>query len=339
MKKLLRYLIFTLVGILVLAVVFMAISPKNMTFKANETIEAPPHMIYNMVNDFKQWEEWSTAKDLDPDIVNTYSDNTTGDGAQWTWKGNEKVGAGTREIIESLVGKSIKTEIVFEGWDAVSNEEWEISQDGKKTKVSWEYRGADTSFPFRPFNILMKGGYKKTYKNSLAKLKEIAEQRASKKIYRGFKINDLILKEKHYLMSRQEVKLTNIQQFYAQNLGALFLKAQNAKLIMDGMPSGLFFNLDEKSSVMDMAAAIPIAEPKNIERASLLTIPEGRALQIDFFGDYSGTTSAHLAIEDYIKDYGLFKNQPVVEEYVTDPGEEKDPSKWLTKISYYISEN
>jgi len=28
---------------------------------------------------------------------------------------------------------------------------------------------------------------------------------------------------------------------------------------------------------------------------------------------------------------------PVVEEYITDPGEEPDPEKWLTRITYYFT--
>jgi len=39
-----------------------------------------------------------------------------------------------------------------------------------------------------------------------------------------------------------------------------------------------------------------------------------------------------------MRDRGLFNSSPVVEEYITDPMEEKDPSKWLTKVIYYLSE-
>ena len=58
---------------------------------------------------------------------------------------------------------------------------------------------------------------------------------------------------------------------------------------------------------------------------------------IDYYGDYDQTGKAHDAMEKYLKDRNILFNPPVVEEYVTDPGEEKDPSKWLTKIIYYFS--
>ena len=338
-KKLLRYLIIILVVILLLAIAFMALSPRKMTFDTSTTIKAPAHMVYNMVNNLEKWKEWSPVKDLDPDAMHSYSDNTVGPGAKWTWKGNEHVGEGTREIIAATEGESISTRIEFHGWDKESHGQWAFIPDGKKTKVEWKFEGGDTAFPFRPFNVLMKGGYKKTYKQGLATLKELVEKRAKEKVYNGFKVEELLMDKKYYLINRQKVKLENIQQFYAQNLGALFMKAQQAKLEMDGMPSGLFWSMNENSSTMDMAAGIPVKDEANVEGAQMLSLPENRVLQIEYFGDYAGVSKAHNAMEDYLKDYNLFLNYPVIEEYITDPGQEKDPSKWLTKVYYYISEN
>lgn len=338
-KKLLRYLIIILVVFLVLVVAFMFLSPKNMTFETSQTIKAPPHMVYNMVSNLEKWELWSPVKDLDPEAIHSYSDNPVGPGAKWNWKGNDKIGEGTREIVAATEGESIRTRIEFHGWDKESFDQWTFVPDGKETKVTWAFEGGDTAFPFRPFNVLMKRGYKKTYKNGLATLKELVEKRAIEKVYNGFKIEELIVDEKHYLINRQEVQLENIQQFYTQNLGALFLKAQQGNLTMDGMPSGLFWTMDNDASTIDMAAGIPVKEEANVEGAQMLTIPENQVLQINFYGDYSGISKAHEAMDDYLKDYNLFRNFPVIEEYVTDPGQEKDPSKWLTKINYYISEN
>ena len=43
-------------------------------------------------------------------------------------------------------------------------------------------------------------------------------------------------------------------------------------------------------------------------------------------------------MDEYMKDFGLLNNPPIIEEYVTDPSTEKDPAKWLTKIIYYIAQ-
>ncbi|NNE25678.1 MAG: hypothetical protein HKN09_02435 [Saprospiraceae bacterium] len=339
MKKFLWSLIIILVAFLAIAITFMALSPKNMTYEAEQTIDAPPHMVYNLVNDFTKWTLWSPVMQLDPETINTYSDLTMGPGARWSWKGNELVGEGQRKIIEAIEAESIKTEIEFSGIPTISRGQWIFTKDGDKTRVTWAYEGGDTAFPFRPFNVMYKRGFKKTYQKGLDKLKEVAEQRAKNKMYRGYQINDDFIDARIYLMNRQEVRMENVQQFYAQNLGALFMKAQKSKMTMDGMPSGLFFNDLSNSNTVDMAAAIPVEEEKSVEGAQMLNVPEGRAVQVNYYGDYSGISEAHAAIEDYIRDYGLLKTMPVVEEYMTDPGEEKDPSKWLTRIIYYIQDN
>lgn len=339
MKKLMRYLIFILIGILILIIAFMALSPKNMKFSASEKIEASPEVVFHLVNDFAKWDLWGPHLDLDPNVESFITDQTEGVGARWTWKGNEDVGQGSREITSSSFVDSIRTKIEFNGWDAISTGLWKFETNKKNVKVTWSFEGGDTAFPFRTFNVLMKRGFRKTYKQGLKKLKEIAELRAQENIYRGFRIMDTTIGERHYLFNRQEVKMDNIQQFYTNNLGALFMKAQNAGLTMDGMPSGLFFNLNESTTVMDMAAAIPIQSIRKVKDAQVITLPKQRGLQIDFYGDYSGTGEAHKAMDEYLKDNKLFQDPPVVEEYVTDPGEEKDPSKWLTKITYYITSN
>jgi len=72
---------------------------------------------------------------------------------------------------------------------------------------------------------------------------------------------------------------------------------------------------------------------------SSLTVSEGRALQVDYYGDSSKSSEAHYAIDEYMKDYGLLNDPPIIEENVTDVTQEKDPNKWLTRITYYIASN
>jgi effector-binding domain-containing protein len=47
---------------------------------------------------------------------------------------------------------------------------------------------------------------------------------------------------------------------------------------------------------------------------------------------------AHDAIHQYAADKGLKLKSPAIEEYVGDPGVEKDPNKVLTKVYYLIEE-
>lgn len=338
MKKIAKILIIILLVLAVIYAILIAVSPVQMKLEESEEINAPSTMIYNVVNNLKSWEDWSPWAEMDPTAVNSYSDKTTGVGAIWNWDG-EKLGKGSQKIIENVIGEKIKTDLEFAGAGTPNYSTWTFDQQGDKTKVTWDFEGAETPLFFRPFNLFMKGGLKKSYRTGLKSLKKMVEERAAEKIYRGFKVNEVDMPEKNYILNRSVVNMENIQQFYAQNLGALFGKLQGSNIEMDGMPSGLFFKWDESAGTADMAASIPVKEAIAVKGANTLNIPEGRALQIDYYGDYSKTAEAHYAIDDYMKDFNLTNNSPIVEEYVTDPGEEKDPSKWLTKITYYLSEN
>ena len=79
---------------------------------------------------------------------------------------------------------------------------------------------------------------------------------------------------------------------------------------------------------------IPVKEPKELEGFETFTVAGGKFLHIDYYGDYSATETAHVAMDEYIKANGLTHKYPVIEQYVTDPGQEPDPSKWLTKVYY-----
>ena len=335
MRTFLKYLIILLVLLAIIAVALMFFSPSKMVFERTKTIDAPPAMVYNMVNDLKKWEAWSPWKEIEPAAENTYTQKTEGVGAKWTWKG-EKLGEGSQYILENAPHKSIKLGLTFGGWDGESISNWNFEEEGGKTKVRWDFVGGETPFVMRPFNLFMKGGLEDTYDKGLANIARIAEQRSQNKTYNGHKINEVYIGKKNYVMNRQVVKMENIQQFYTQNLSAIFMKTQGENIEMDGMPSGLFYAKNESNGTTDMAAAIPLKEPTNVPGFISQTLPDGQAVQVDYYGDYSNISTAHEAIDSYMKDHGLLVNYPVVEEYVTDPTTEKDPKKWLTKVTYYV---
>jgi len=295
-------------------------------------------MSYNIVNDITTWEKWGSWQKRDPDMIITYPSKLVGVGAKSEWL-SETEGNGKQEIIESEPNEKIKTQLNFEGWNEPSYGLFSFEEEGNKSKVRWAMQGSDLPFLMRGMMMVMgmKGQIKDNYDESLASLKTMVEKRANDRIYNGYQVNDINVPEKNYISTRQEVSKDRIQQFYASNLGALFGKVQEAKVEMDGMPCGLFYNFGDINGKIDMAAAIPIKKSLIIPNTSSINLPSNRALQVDYYGDYHNTEKAHKSIEAYMRDKGLFNNYPIIEEYVTDPTEIKEPEKWLTKITYYIS--
>ena len=73
-----------------------------------------------------------------------------------------------------------------------------------------------------------------------------------------------------------------------------------------------------------------------IDGFTSLEVAGGKALLVDYYGDYARTEEAHVAIDKYLNNHNLTFRFPVIEQYVTDPELEPDPSKWLTKVVYFI---
>jgi len=341
MKKLLYYFLGFLLLIILIYVGLCAIGTKNFNTERSQTIDAPKAMLFNMVNDYKVWEKWSPWYDKDPNMKVEYGANTQGVGASYSWSGNEEVGAGKMTTTESVPISLIKASMEFEGYDDKSTAEFNFIDKDGKTEVVWKHYGEE-DLPFLARGYLFVTGAKKKmekdFENGLTKMAALAKERVTNKMYNGYKINELNQPEKNYILNRQQVAYDNVQQFYAGNLGSLFAKTQSAEVEMDGMPCGLFYGFDDETKMVDMAAAIPIKEAIAIRGAQSLMLPESKAITVDYYGDYNGTPAAHTAIKNYMNDYGILNDPPYIEEYVTDPGEEPDPKKWLTRITYYISE-
>ena len=335
--KFLRYLAILLGLLLLLYTLICFLGPKNLHVSESKNISASAPIVFNIVNDLRtqvNWNDWN-LKDTTMNV--TYTENSIGVGATNSWT-SELSGDGSQEIIESVENKTVKTKLNFKGWDGDNHAAFDITPNGDKTDLNWSFDGASLPFFMRGFMMAMRPSMVKSYKSGLENIAKIAEERMASK-YDGYEIKPVTLDEKIFLVKRQEVKTSAIQQFYATNLGQLFGKIQSTEGIeMDGMPCGLFFRLDERDGKIDMAAAMPISESVLIAEASTFTIDSKNALQVDYYGNYNGSELAHNAIKAYMNDRGLFEDVPIIEEYITDPGEEPDPNKWLTRITYYYSE-
>jgi effector-binding domain-containing protein len=85
-----------------------------------------------------------------------------------------------------------------------------------------------------------------------------------------------------------------------------------------------------------MFAGMPIdaSQGTAIKGCDLVTIPGGKAWMIAYQGNPAGTEEAHMAMDEMLKDKGLELRLPVIEEYMFNPQEQPDTTKWITNIYY-----
>jgi hypothetical protein len=61
-----------LVAIVVIFLIVVALQPADFRISRSETMHAPAATVFQHVNDFHQWEDWSPWAKLDPNVQNTF---------------------------------------------------------------------------------------------------------------------------------------------------------------------------------------------------------------------------------------------------------------------------
>lgn len=168
-----------IIAVLVLAVlVFAATRPDTFRVERSLSIKAPPEKIFPHINDFHQWQAWSPWEKIDPAAKTAHSGTANGVGAAYEWNGNNEVGQGRMEIIESSPPAKLVLKIdfikPFEGHNTI---EFTLVPQGDATTVTQAMYGASpylSKLMCLFFSMDKMVGSK--YEEGLANLKVIAEQ-------------------------------------------------------------------------------------------------------------------------------------------------------------------
>jgi hypothetical protein len=111
----------------------------------------------------------------------TYSDNTVGKGAWYEWAGNDKVGSGRQEILESVRNARVVDDLHFKTpFESRSKATFAVKPLDDKTEVTWSIDGGD-GFSTKMMNVFMSmdDAVGADFENGLRFLNEVASQQAS----------------------------------------------------------------------------------------------------------------------------------------------------------------
>jgi hypothetical protein len=142
-----------LLGLAALIIILLGIVyTRESTFRVERAtrIEAPPDVVYALVNDFHAWDRWSPWAHLDPSMKVTYGGHPSGPGATYHWVGNDKVGEGDMRITEGKFPQAVVIRLEFiKPMANVNRTEFTFKPDGSGTRVDWVMTG--------PLNFMGKG--------------------------------------------------------------------------------------------------------------------------------------------------------------------------------------
>src|ERR1700682_534020 len=106
------------------------------------TVSAPADKIFPLINDFHQWVAWSPYEHKDSEMKRTYSGAESGKGAVYAWDGNNNVGSGRMEILETSVPSKIRIKVVcFKPFEGHNTAEFTMLPQDGATNVTWLMQG------------------------------------------------------------------------------------------------------------------------------------------------------------------------------------------------------
>lgn len=134
-----------LIGVAAVALVFALLvsrQPADFHVERSITIEAPAERAFAHVNDFRAWRAWSPYEKLDPEMMRLFGGSTTGEGASYTWAGNNQIGEGRMTIERSVPASRIDIRLDFiEPFENTSQASFSFTPSGSGTKVTWGMDG------------------------------------------------------------------------------------------------------------------------------------------------------------------------------------------------------
>ncbi|HET9431449.1 MAG TPA: SRPBCC family protein [Chitinophagaceae bacterium] len=331
--KRLAILLLAAIGI---ATIVVLVIPSTQRIERTIIIQAPPSKVYDYLTRFENFDKWSGWKEKDPVLKSGILGVDGTLGAIYNWSGDDQhFGEGKMEITSLRINKEIEHYItLLRPKPKSAKSEFDLGDVDGQTRLTWRFEMDNP----RPRNLSslfnrMDSKLGKDLEEGLKNLKTTLESKDNTSQVKNYEVVPVNFQATQYLAIRKEVKMADISNLHSQYLTRIYTTISHAN-ITPGIPAALYFNSPGSSGLLDMAAAVEVAEGTILENDSiqLIKIPGSKALNVDYYGSFDQFAHAYASLEKYLVDQGLRKKFPVIEQYLTDPGKEKDISKWHTRI-------
>ena len=135
-----------IIGLIVAVIIVIAFTKPN-TFHVQRSIiiDSSPENIFLHINKLRDWQFWSPYEFKDPKMQREFGRIDTGKGAFYAWQGNNQVGQGYMEIIESKIPSNIKIALTFiKPFKGNNTAEFTLTPENNTTQLTWAMYGPNT---------------------------------------------------------------------------------------------------------------------------------------------------------------------------------------------------
>ncbi|MGQ3296803.1 SRPBCC family protein [Reyranella sp.] len=145
MRKLLKIVGAVLLVAVAAILIYASTRPDSFRVERSTAMNAPPEKIFPYIDGLKRWAEWSPYEGRDPAMKRTYGGAESGKGAVYEWDGNDNVGKGRMEIVESTPPSKVVIKLDFlKPFEGHNTAELTVQPKGGQTIVTWAMYGPST---------------------------------------------------------------------------------------------------------------------------------------------------------------------------------------------------
>ncbi len=333
--KSLKFILFLLLFLLLAGSSYVAVQPNSYDLSRTRTISAPVSVIYNTVEDFRQWEPWSPWKEKEPTLYLKYPEKTAGVGGSYSWTGKD--GKGALKTLVAVPNDSLLQELKFEQFPA-SQVYWNFEyKSPNSTEVTWGMKSDDVPFVLK-FFALISGGMDKMigpdYEKGLENLDTHLQKQMAVNSIEDHGIIDY--GGGFYLYITSSTTPENISMTMEKNYATLYNYMNVNNIESNGHPMSLYQFRNPEDRSMIMSCAIPVRQNYRITDASGILcgyMPRTKTLKTTLKGNYKNLEEAWTIGYQNMTKMNLrpSKLKPF-EIYLTNPQENPNPANWVTEL-------
>jgi uncharacterized protein YndB with AHSA1/START domain len=175
----LKLLFLAIPAVIVVTLLIAAFKPSEFTISRSTVINAPPSVIFPLVNDLREWQAWSPWEKLDPNMKKTFEGPSAGEGASMSWTAGPKVGSGRNTIVKAQSPERIDMRLdMIEPMKATHDVAFTFQPETAGTRVTWSMSG-HSGLMSRVFCLFMNMDKMvgEPFEKGLADLKVLAESK------------------------------------------------------------------------------------------------------------------------------------------------------------------
>jgi effector-binding domain-containing protein len=304
------------------------------------SINAPASFVYQQLIKLDNFNKYSVWSQRDPSVKYTMTGTDGTVGATTSWAGDPEIsGDGKIEIVSLDKNKTIKHKLSFsQPKKGTAESIFTLKETNGTTTLTWNFDLA-TPRPWNIFNLFysLDKEMGKDFQESLLALKSAIEKTNGTAVSKTYDVLPMNFPATTYAIVRQQVKWNDLQSFFTEHFPIVYQEIQNANA-SPGTASGLIYAWDEKNQQADIAAAVPVAEGTKINNPIVqsVSVPASKSVYVNYYGAYDKISDAYNSIHQYLSENKLKEKTPSIEQYISGPSNEKDTTKWLTKIIFLV---